>query len=171
MSGVVKLILLISLLVIPLSVFGQDVLAPIPTSWKADLTSRLNLLIEARRAQRWEEFSDLLSVESKRSRKKAQLIEDYSRFPGAIGTDRSLIAFVPKTTKVQDAANAVWLIYGCALLNGMKFSVDAFVVAKRENGNWYFSDIDAFHPRDSEWRRCAYEKRSRSVSRANVSDR
>jgi hypothetical protein len=171
MARVVKLVLLSSLLVMPLGVLGQDVLAPIPTSWKADLSNRLNLLIEVRRSQRWEEFSDLLSLESKHGRSKEQIIENYREFPGAMGTDRSLIAFVPQTTKVRDAAKAVWLIYGCAQLNGLKVPVDAFVVAKRENGNWYFSDIDGLTPRDSEWHSCAYEKRSRARSRVSDSDR
>ena len=160
MSVVGKFILMAVLLATPLSIIGQDVLAPIPTSWKPDLRSRLNLLIETRSSQRWEEFCDLLSLEAKRSRSKEQLIEDHRKFPGVMGTDRSLVTFIPKTTKVHDATNAVWIINGCAQLKGMKFSVDAFVVAKRENGNWYFSDIDGLTPRDTKWRRCAHEKGS-----------
>ncbi len=88
-----------------------------------------------------------------------------------LGSSSSLVTFLPKIIRVHDAQNGVWFIYGCAQLKGLSFPVDAFVVAKRENENWYFSDIDGFTPRDSPWRRCAYDKRQSGRSRSNARTR
>jgi hypothetical protein len=87
-----------------------------------------------------------------------------------LGTDRSLDTFSPKAIRLHDAIKGEWFIYGCAELKGLSFPVDAFVVAKREKENWYFSDIDGFIPRDSPWRRCGYDKGLR-VRRLSSSDR
>src|SRR5258705_5842645 len=66
--------------------------------------------------------------------------------------------FVPMDILLRDGSDREWVISGCATLSGLKFPIDAFVLASREKGDWYFSDLDVLVPRDSAWRRCSFLK-------------
>jgi hypothetical protein len=134
----------------------QDPFAPIPESLRPRLIERFNSLIELRRTERWEGLFTLLAVEYRRNRSEADFVRDARQYPGAAGTDRKLMAFAPKDVRLATGSNHDWVISGCLQVVGFRFPVDAFVMARRENNDWYFSDLDAFVPRDTPWRRCSF---------------
>jgi hypothetical protein len=98
----------------------------------------------------------LLSSHNIHGRSKEQVIQDYKNYPGIAGSDHRLVTFEPKGTSFQPDAQK-WVVSGCARLSGVTVSIDAFVVAWRENGDWYFSDVDTLLPRDTSFKACSYE--------------
>lgn len=136
----------------------DQVFVAVPTASRKQFIERLKSLLEYRRAQQWDRFASLLSIDTLRGRSREQIIQDYQNYPGVAGTKHSLVEFVPKATTLQTEGGEKFIIAGCARLTGVGVSIDAFVVAWRENADWYFSDVNTFRPRDTNFVACSYDK-------------
>ncbi len=132
----------------------EGIYSSIPKDLRPDLIERINLFLNFRRAERWDGLYDLLSENSIRGRTKAQLVEDYTKYPGVAGTSHKLLAFSPKAITAESRARGEWVLSGCAVLRGVKVPVDAFLIASREGNKWRFSDIDMVTPRDTAFVPC-----------------
>jgi hypothetical protein len=142
-----------------------SVYGPIPEALRQSLIARLSLLIKYRTSGQWANLYDLLAASSIKGRARAQLVEDYRRYPGVAGTGRYLVSFLPKTIQPNNAGQE-WTVYGCAQLKGIKIKVDAFIIASREGGDWHFSDVDMLIPRDTSFRPCSYETQAAQKRRS-----
>ena len=153
-------LLSVSLLILlaQVSATAQDVFDPVPEGLRARLVERFHSLIELRRTNEWDDLYELIAVEHRRGWSKSEFVRIYQQYPGVVGTARRLVMFVPRDILLRDGSDRVWVISGCATLTGLKFPIDAFVLASREKGDWYFSDLDALVPRDTAWRRCSFSK-------------
>lgn len=140
----------------------QDVFESIPQPLRARLIERFKLLIQYRRTRRWEKLYELLSTEAKRGRSKEEVVRDYRNHPGVAGTGYLLASFTPKFIAASNNADDEWIISGCAKLKGVSTRIDAFVIARREGNDWYFSDVDALIPRDTDFKPCSHEARPSS---------
>ena len=163
-------IILLATLSAPASL-NEDPFAPIPSSLRPRLIERFNSLIEFRRTQQWDNLYDLIAIQYRRNHSKQEFVLNAQKYPGAAGTGRRLIAFAPKDVRLANGSDHDWVVSGCATLAGFRFPIDAFVMANRENDDWYFSDLDAFVPRDTPWRPCSFLKtrhaRGRNVRHSN----
>lgn len=128
----------------------------VPPALRGRYVERLRLLIEYRKNKEWGRLYHLLSVNVLRGRTKERFVNDYRRYPGVAGSGRSLYDFVPKDTVREDESSGRWRTSGCAKLVGLKTWINAFVLAWRENDDWYFSDLDIFLPRDTSFQPCSY---------------
>ena len=116
----------------------QGVFGPIPAPLRQSLTGRLKLLVEYHRSMRWDDVYGMLSAEGRASRSKEEFARDMVGY--------HLIRFVPKRVNDFKGPGASWMIRGCAKLSGVKSEVDAFTVAVRQGGEWYFWEIAAQKP-------------------------
>jgi hypothetical protein len=132
---------------------SDEIFAAVPAPIRARLVERFDLLIEYRRSMKWDRFSSLLSLQVKRGRSTHEIIRDYKAFPGVAGSSRRLVSFRPQATSFLQEEQGKWIISGCATLSGVRYEVDAFVVASRENEDWVFSDIDTVI-RDRGFKKC-----------------
>lgn len=128
----------------------------IPEPLRQSFRERMTLFLRHRYSKNWTELYDLLLASSIRNRTKEQFVEDYRKYPGVAGTGRNLVSFSPTIIQSSDT---YWTIYGCAKLKGVKFKVDAFIIASREAGEWRFSDLDMLTPRDTPFKKCSQPKR------------
>lgn len=131
----------------------------IPEDLRKDFIGRLRQLTDYRRARQWKRIYGLLSTQTLKGRSTSQFIDDYRKYPGVAGTGRALITFVPHSIVSEGDSVGTWMISGCAKLKGIRFPIDAFIVASRENDEWRFSDIDMLVPRDHNFTHCSYELR------------
>jgi photosystem II stability/assembly factor-like uncharacterized protein len=70
------------------------------------------------------------------------------------GTGRKLVGFSAKAVTPNSFVPNGWIVAGCAQLTDVKFPVDAFIVASREDNKWRFSDVDMVTPRDTAFVPC-----------------
>ncbi len=141
---------------------SQDpaVFDPIPKMSRNEFVKRLNLLLDYRRTERWNALYDLISNQFIRGRSRTRFVEDHTKYPGVAGTDRSLITFSPKQVTSDSYVPGGFIVSGCAKLSGLRFPVDAHVLATSENNEWRFSDIAMLVPRDTAYRPCGYRSQS-----------
>jgi hypothetical protein len=145
----------------------QSPFAPVPTSLRPSLVQRFNSLIEFRRTEQWDKLFDLLARKYRHDRTETDFVSDARQHPGAAGTDSKVVAFVPKDVRLANGSDHDWVISGCLQVVGFRFPVDAFVMAIRENDEWYFSDLDAPVPRDTPWRRCSFLQTRRTRNKGS----
>lgn len=132
----------------------ESIFAEVPLPLRERLIQRLTLLIEYRRGRQWDKFSGLLSHGNACGRTREQIIQGYNDYPGVAGSSYGLVDFKPKATSFLKEEDGKWIISGCAKLSGVAYPIDAFVVASRENDDWYFSDVDTVL-RDTGFKRCS----------------
>ena len=135
---------------------AQDPFTPIPESLRPRLIERFHSLLEFRRTEQWDQLFGLLAREYRRNRTEVDFVRNARQYPGAAGTGRRLVSFTPKDVRLATGSDHDWVISGCVTVEGFRFPVDAFIMANRENDDWYFSDLDAPVPRDTPWRRCSF---------------
>ena len=121
---------------------NNRVFAAVPSTLRSTIIERLTLLIEYRRKHDWHNFVRLLSSHIIRGRSAEGIVQNYANNPGLFGTNYDLLAFEPRFTSFLEEDGGKWIISGCTRLSEVAFPVESFVVAWRENDNWYFSDID-----------------------------
>ncbi len=136
----------------------------VPDALRPSLIARLNLFLKYRIAKQWEGIYSLLAPNITKGKSKSEVVEGFRKDPSVAGTGRVLVDFLPKKV-VASEADQEWFIYGCARLSGITMKVDAFIIASREADEWRFSDVDMLTPRDTTFKRCAYDHEVKKTQR------
>lgn len=143
----------------------ESIYGSIPQSLRQGLIEGLNRFLTFRREQRWDSLYELISRRDIRGRTIGQFVADYSKYPGVGGTRRKLLGFSPKAVTADSTERGSWIVAGCAQLTGVRFPLDAFVIASRENERWHFSDVGILAPTDTAFVPCGYPTTSAKNSR------
>jgi hypothetical protein len=131
-------------------VFGQrktkTPFAAIPESARPRLIARLKLLIKYQHELRWPNEFDLLSnlYLQGENEEKQKYVKNRKRY-FALGYIDRLVDFTPRATtgppELMD--DGEWVIHGCGrwLVKHRIVKYDSSVIAVRQRGDWFFSEV------------------------------
>jgi hypothetical protein len=125
---------------------SRNPFATVPLSVRAGLVARLKLLIKYQRRHRWDrEFNLLTNLYLQAEDESREAFVKTKKRYYAEGREYKLLGFSPVSVdgrnELQDGGE--WAIHGCGswLVKGRTVKYDSSVIAVRQRGDWYFSEV------------------------------